>query len=72
VFVAGGTGYIGRPLIQWLLNDGHIVRALARLGSENGLPSGCQKGGGGATHGRRWGGKAGAASAHVDRVDEGG
>lgn len=43
VFVSGGTGYIGRPLIEWLLRDGHIVRALARPGSENRLPAGCQK-----------------------------
>ena len=42
VFVTGGTGYIGRPLIEWLLEDGHTVRALARPGSENRLPAGCQ------------------------------
>jgi uncharacterized protein YbjT (DUF2867 family) len=41
VFVAGGTGYIGRPLIHWLLKDGHTVRALARPGSEGKLPAGC-------------------------------
>ncbi len=41
VFVAGGTGYIGRPLIQLLLKDGHNVRALARPGSEAKLPAGC-------------------------------
>ena len=42
VFVTGGTGYIGRPLIDRLIKDGHIVRALARPGSENRLPAGCQ------------------------------
>ena len=42
VFVTGGTGYIGRPLIERLLADGHMVRALARPGSENRLPAGCQ------------------------------
>jgi uncharacterized protein YbjT (DUF2867 family) len=41
VFIAGGTGYIGRPLIQALLRDGHRVRALARRGSESKLPAGC-------------------------------
>jgi uncharacterized protein YbjT (DUF2867 family) len=43
VFVAGGTGYIGRPLIESLLQDRHTVRALARPGSENKLPAGCEK-----------------------------
>ena len=43
VFVAGGTGYIGRPLIELLLQDGHSVRGLARPGSENKLPAGCQR-----------------------------
>jgi uncharacterized protein YbjT (DUF2867 family) len=42
VFVAGGTGYIGRPLILELLGRGHKVRALARSGSENKLPQGCE------------------------------
>jgi uncharacterized protein YbjT (DUF2867 family) len=41
VFIAGGTGYIGRPLIEALLRDGHTVRALVRPGSEKKLPSGC-------------------------------
>ena len=41
VFVAGGTGYIGRPLIELLLRDGHTVRGLARAGSEGKLPAGC-------------------------------
>ena len=42
VFVAGGTGYLGRPLIERLLRRGHEVRALARAGSERRLPVGCQ------------------------------
>ena len=41
VFIAGGTGYIGRPLIEALLRDGHTVRALVRPGSEKKLPPGC-------------------------------
>jgi len=41
VFVTGGTGYLGRRLIPRLLARGHRVRALARPGSEERLPSGC-------------------------------
>jgi uncharacterized protein YbjT (DUF2867 family) len=41
VFIAGGTGYIGRPLIQALLHDGHTVSALSRPGSQSKLPAGC-------------------------------
>lgn len=40
VFVAGGTGYIGVPLVRELLKRGHAVRALARRGSEHKLPPG--------------------------------
>lgn len=42
VFITGGTGYLGRPLISRLLEAGHEVRALVRPGSENRLPAGCQ------------------------------
>jgi uncharacterized protein YbjT (DUF2867 family) len=42
VFVAGGTGYVGSRLITRLLSRGHNVRALARAGSENKLPPGCE------------------------------
>ena len=38
VFVTGGTGYIGRPLVGALLERGHRVRALVRPGSEGKLP----------------------------------
>jgi uncharacterized protein YbjT (DUF2867 family) len=40
VFVTGGTGYLGRPLIAALLARGHEVHALARPGSVAKLPSG--------------------------------
>ena len=40
VFVTGGTGYIGRPLIAALLARGHKVHALVRAGSEARLPAG--------------------------------
>jgi uncharacterized protein YbjT (DUF2867 family) len=39
VFVTGGTGYIGRPLIDALLDRGYPVHALVRAGSEGKLPS---------------------------------
>jgi uncharacterized protein YbjT (DUF2867 family) len=38
VFVTGGTGYIGSPLIPILAQRGHEVIALVRPGSENRLP----------------------------------
>jgi uncharacterized protein YbjT (DUF2867 family) len=41
-FITGGTGYIGVPLIRALVERGHSVRALARTGSENKLPKGCE------------------------------
>ena len=41
VFIAGGTGYMGRQLIPRLLDRGHCVRALVRPGSEGKLPTGC-------------------------------
>src|SRR6185369_4157048 len=42
VFITGGTGYIGQVLIPRLLEGGHTVRALVRLGSEQKLPPGCE------------------------------
>src|SRR6185369_6339221 len=42
IFLAGGTGYMGRRLIPELLARGHLVRALVRPGSEGKLPPGCQ------------------------------
>jgi nucleoside-diphosphate-sugar epimerase len=41
VFIAGGTGYMGRSLIPRLLAAGHEVITLARPGSELKLPTGC-------------------------------
>src|SRR6185369_283425 len=41
VFITGGTGYLGRPLIQRLLMRGHEVRALVRPGSESKLTIRC-------------------------------
>jgi uncharacterized protein YbjT (DUF2867 family) len=42
VFVTGGTGYIGRPLIRSLLERGHKVKVLVRKGSEGKLPRGTE------------------------------
>jgi len=39
IFVTGGTGYIGRPLIEVLAARGHAVTALVRPGSEKRLPA---------------------------------
>ena len=40
VFITGGTGYIGRPLICALLAKGNGVHALVRCGSQARLPPG--------------------------------
>jgi uncharacterized protein YbjT (DUF2867 family) len=40
VFITDGTGYLGRRLIQMLLQKGYTVKALTRKGSEQKLPSG--------------------------------
>src|SRR5690348_4586579 len=39
VFITGGTGYVGRPLIEELLRRGRVVHALVRRGSESRLPA---------------------------------
>jgi len=39
IFVTGGTGYIGRPLIEVLAARGHAVTALVRAGSGKRLPA---------------------------------
>ncbi len=40
VFIAGSTGYLGRPLGERLVARGHRVYALARRGSERRIPDG--------------------------------
>ena len=42
VFVTGGTGYIGRPLIERLIARGHEVTAVARTQSIGRLPKSCR------------------------------
>ena len=43
VFITGGTGYLGRPLIEALLEKKFNVHALVRPGSEGKIPSGAVK-----------------------------
>jgi len=50
IFIAGGTGYIGRSLIRRLVERNHSVRALVRPGSERKVPDGCDVVVGSATH----------------------
>ena len=42
VFVTGGTGFMGRNLIEELVRRKYAVQALARHGSEHKLPHGCK------------------------------
>jgi uncharacterized protein YbjT (DUF2867 family) len=42
IFITGGTGYVGRALVEKLLGRGHEVRALVRRESEGKLPAGAE------------------------------
>ena len=42
IFVTGGSGYLGRPLLTSLIAGGHTVLALARPGSEAKIPAGAR------------------------------
>ncbi len=55
VFVTGGTGYLGRALIEALLGRGHRVRALVRPGSESKVPLGAERVTGDALDAGGWG-----------------
>jgi uncharacterized protein YbjT (DUF2867 family) len=61
VFVSGGTGYMGRPLVEKLVGKGHEVRVLARPGSEKKVPGGAVTVRGSALDGTTF--SAGAAAA---------
>ena len=68
VFVTGGTGYVGRPLITQLLERGHEVQALVRPGSERKLPAGCQAVSGDALDGKSYASKVAPADTFVQLV----
>ncbi len=42
VFITGATGYMGQRLVPLLLERGHMVKVLARKGSEGKAPSGTE------------------------------
>ena len=42
VFISGGTGYVGRALVERLVSSGHDVRVLARAGSEGKVAPGAE------------------------------
>lgn len=68
MFVTGGTGYMGRPLIAQLLQRGNTVRALARAGSEKKLPTGCEIVAGDALRGETFAGKIAPADTFVHLI----
>jgi uncharacterized protein YbjT (DUF2867 family) len=68
VFVTGGTGYLGRPLIERLKTRGHRVRALVRAGSEHRLPSGTEALIGNALDASGWAARVGPADTLVHLV----
>lgn len=68
VFITGGTGYVGRPLITLLLERGHDVQALVRTGSEKKLPAGCQPVVGNALDGASYAGQIKPADTFVQLV----
>ncbi len=68
VFVTGGTGYVGRPLIAQLIERGHEVHALVRTGSERKLPAGCRAISGDALDGKSYAGKIALADTFIQLV----
>lgn len=68
VFVTGGTGYIGRPLVRQLLERGHVVRALVRPGSRSALPIGAEPVVGNALAAAAWAGSVAPADTLVHLV----
>ena len=68
VFITGGTGYMGRRLIERLLSRGHRVCALARPGSEGRVPPGAAVATGDALHGLSYAAKVSPADTFVHLV----
>jgi uncharacterized protein YbjT (DUF2867 family) len=68
VFVTGGTGYLGRPLIEALLARGHTVRALTREVSSGSLPAGTVVITGNALDPAEWTGRVAPADTFVHLI----
>jgi uncharacterized protein YbjT (DUF2867 family) len=68
VFVTGGTGYLGRPLIEALLARGHTVRALTREISTGSLPAGTVVIKGNALDPEEWMGRVAPADTFVHLI----
>jgi uncharacterized protein YbjT (DUF2867 family) len=68
VFVTGGTGYIGRPVIAELVRRSHSVTALVRTGSEGRLPAGATPIPGDALSGETFAGRVAPAKTFVQLV----
>jgi uncharacterized protein YbjT (DUF2867 family) len=68
IFVTGGTGYLGRPLIEALLSRGHIVRALTREASARTPPSGAMVVTGNALEPSGWIGRVAPADTFVHLI----
>ncbi|MEO8295962.1 MAG: NAD(P)H-binding protein [Gemmatimonadota bacterium] len=68
VFVTGGTGYMGRRLIEVLVSRGHTIRALTRPASAHRLPSGCEPVHGDALHGLTYAAKIAPCDTFVHLV----
>jgi uncharacterized protein YbjT (DUF2867 family) len=68
VFVTGGTGYIGRALIERLASRGHHIRALVRPGSESRLPESAEPVAGNALDATGWASRVAPADSLVHLV----
>ena len=68
MFIAGATGYLGRPLAVELLRRGHRVSGLARAGSEKKLAAGCVAVVGDALNGATFSNKIAGSDTYVQLV----
>jgi uncharacterized protein YbjT (DUF2867 family) len=68
VIVAGGTGYLGRPLIEKLVAQGVPVTAIARPESLGRVPSGCSVIPGSVLDSQAWAGMVPGSSTFVHLV----
>jgi uncharacterized protein YbjT (DUF2867 family) len=66
--MTGGTGYVGRRLIEALAGRGHTIRALVRAGSEHRLPSSATALVGDALHGISYAAQVAPADTFVHLV----